>query len=274
MAKKKKKKSKAKTAGRGAKAKKAAGKGKKKASKKKVTKAKSKKKPAKKKTTTAKKPKAAARKSTAKKTKPKAKAKKRKAAAPVAEVTQPAPAGASETGEGYQPATSSDDAEGDAGEDGGPRLGELAPAFARPAINHRGEELDLTEFLGKKNIVLYFYPKDDTPGCTKEACSFQDGMAEFAKFDTVVVGVSGDGVESHRRFANKYQLQFPLLADTDHALAKAYGVYGKKNMYGREYMGVKRSTFLIGKDGRIAKSWANVKVAGHSDEVLKALSGK
>jgi len=121
-------------------------------------------------------------------------------------------------------------------------------------------------------VVLYFYPKDDTPGCTKEACSFRDERPKFDKKDAVILGVSFDDLESHKKFAGKYKLPFPLLSDADKKIAEAYGVYKEKSMYGRTYMGIERSTFVIDKDGKIAQVYRKVRVDGHSDEVLGALS--
>lgn len=120
-------------------------------------------------------------------------------------------------------------------------------------------------------VVLYFYPKDDTPGCTKEACAFRDAHAELKALGAVVLGVSADGVESHRRFAEKYGLNFPLLADPEKAVIRAYGAWGKKNLYGRVYEGVMRYTFLIDPEGRIARVWKKVKPATHAQEVAAAL---
>lgn len=116
--------------------------------------------------------------------------------------------------------------------------------------------------------MLYFYPKDMTPGCTTEACDFRDYHPKFAELNTVVLGVSPDDVASHDKFAAKHELPFPLLADTDHKVAESYGVWVLKKMYGREYMGIQRSTFVIDKEGKVAKVWPNVKVAGHVQEVL------
>lgn len=152
-----------------------------------------------------------------------------------------------------------------------PTTGDDAPNFALPVLNGEGETWSLDDVQGEKNVVLYFYPKDDTPGCTLEACAFQQDLSSFDEHDAIVVGVSGDSLESHRKFAAKHQLSFPLLSDGDHAVAKAYGVWVKKNMYGRESMGIQRSTFLINKHGQIARAWHKVKVDGHSTEVLQAL---
>jgi peroxiredoxin Q/BCP len=149
------------------------------------------------------------------------------------------------------------------------KVGDAAPDFRLPSTE--GREIALKEFRGKKNVVLYFYPKDDTPGCTKEACSFRDEQTKFDKKDAVILGVSFDGLESHKKFAGKYKLPFPLLSDADKKIAEAYGVYKEKSMYGRTYMGIERSTFLIDKDGKIAQIYRKVKVDGHSDEILKDL---
>jgi len=149
------------------------------------------------------------------------------------------------------------------------KVGDPAPDFRLPSTE--GREIALKEFRGKKNVVLYFYPKDDTPGCTKEACSFRDERPKFDKKDAVILGVSFDDLESHKKFAGKYKLPFPLLSDADKKLAEAYGVYKEKSMYGRTYMGIERSTFVIDKDGTIARIYRKVKVDGHSDEILKDL---
>jgi peroxiredoxin Q/BCP len=149
------------------------------------------------------------------------------------------------------------------------KVGDAAPDFRLPSTE--GREIALKEFRGKKNVVLYFYPKDDTPGCTKEACSFRDEQTKFDKKDAVILGVSFDDLESHKKFAGKYKLPFPLLSDADKKIAEAYGVYKEKSMYGRTYMGIERSTFLIDKDGKIAQIYRKVKVDGHSDEILKDL---
>jgi len=150
------------------------------------------------------------------------------------------------------------------------KVGDPAPDFRLPSTE--GREIALKEFRGKKNVVLYFYPKDDTPGCTKEACSFRDERPKFGKKDAVILGVSFDDLESHKKFAGKYKLPFPLLSDADKKVAEAYGVYKEKSMYGRTYMGIERSTFVIDKDGTIAQIYRKVKVDGHSDEILEALS--
>jgi len=151
---------------------------------------------------------------------------------------------------------------------------EPAPDFALPAIGDedvvKNGEVHLADLKGK-SVVLYFYPKDDTPGCTKEACNFRDANHLLQKRGVVVLGVSTDDVTSHQKFADKYSLPFPLLADTDATVAQRYGVYGEKNMYGKKYMGVNRETFLIDKDGVVRKIWHKVKPDDHANEVLEAV---
>jgi peroxiredoxin Q/BCP len=127
-------------------------------------------------------------------------------------------------------------------------VGDTAPDFTLPS--DRGDSVRLSDLRGTR-VILFFYPKDDTPGCTKEACGFRDAMPAIMEHNATVLGVSADPVASHERFRDKYDLNFPLLADVDHAVAEAYGAWGKKKMYGREYEGILRSTFLIGEDGRI-----------------------
>ena len=146
--------------------------------------------------------------------------------------------------------------------------GAKAPAFT--LATDEGKKVKLSDFAGKK-VVLYFYPKDDTPGCTKEACAFRDRSKEFAKLGAVVLGVSPDDVASHAKFKAKYELPFTLLADEGHALAEKYGAWREKNMYGKKSMGVQRSTFVIGADGKVAKVWKKVSVDGHDEAVLEAL---
>ena len=148
--------------------------------------------------------------------------------------------------------------------------GDKAPVFELPTDG--GDTLDLARLKGKP-VVLYFYPKDDTSGCTVEAKDFSRLAPDFRKADVEVVGVSPDSVESHRKFRKKYGLSIKLAADADKAVATAYGVWVEKSMYGRKYMGVERSTFLIDKGGRIAHSWRKVKVPGHAEEVLVAAQG-
>jgi peroxiredoxin Q/BCP len=150
-----------------------------------------------------------------------------------------------------------------------PEVGDRAPAFTLP--DQSGEPVKLSDFKGKA-VVLYFYPKDDTPGCTREACSFRDEHSALVKAGAVVLGVSPDSTASHQKFAGKFKLPFPLLADTDHTVSEKYGAWGEKSLYGRKFMGITRSTFLIGKDGNVARVWPKVKVDGHVDEVQKALA--
>ena len=145
--------------------------------------------------------------------------------------------------------------------------GTVAPNFT--ANNANGEFIRLKDLRGRK-VVLYFYPKDDTPGCTKEACSFRDAFADFRKRGIEVLGVSTDSEASHKKFAAKYKLPFTLLADPDHAIADAYGVYGEKKFMGRTYMGVKRMTFLIDEKGKIKKVFEKVKPEEHAREVLES----
>lgn len=146
--------------------------------------------------------------------------------------------------------------------------GAKAPAFSLPSDD--GGTVALKDLKGRK-VVLYFYPKDDTSGCTAEACEFRDRWAAVQKKGAVVLGVSPDGVKSHGKFKEKYDLPFPLLADEDHAVAEAYGVWGEKSMYGRKYFGILRTTFVIDETGRVAKVFERVKPKGHAAEVLAAL---
>ena len=147
--------------------------------------------------------------------------------------------------------------------------GDKAPDFT--AKDDKGNTVSLKDFRGKK-IVLYFYPKDDTTGCTKEACDFRDNMGRIKRKDAIILGVSPDSEKSHTKFKTKYDLTFPLLADEDKKIVNEYGVWKEKSMYGRKYMGVERTTFIIDEKGKIAKIFPKVKVAGHVDEVLQALS--
>jgi peroxiredoxin Q/BCP len=147
------------------------------------------------------------------------------------------------------------------------RVGDKAPAFQ--TVDQDGRKVSLADWKGQK-AVLYFYPKDDTPGCTKEACGFRDGWSKFRKRKIAVLGVSVDDAKSHRKFADKFSLPFPLLADTDKAIVNAYGVWGEKSMYGRKYMGTNRVTYLIDEKGKIAAVWPKVKPEGHADEILAA----
>ena len=152
-----------------------------------------------------------------------------------------------------------------------PQAGEPAPGFQ--LYDQDGNAVTLSQHAGK-NVVLYFYPKDDTPGCTTEACDFRDQHSALGAAGAVVLGVSADSRERHRKFATKYSLPFPLLADTDHQALEAYGVWGEKSLYGRTFQGITRTTFLIGPDGRVRQVWPKVKVGGHVAEVLAALGAK
>ena len=144
----------------------------------------------------------------------------------------------------------------------------MAPDFSVPT--NGGGHVNLSDFRGK-NVVLYFYPKDDTPGCTKEACAFRDEFAAFREKGAVVLGVSIDSPKAHDEFVEKYKLPFPLLSDADKKIVEAYGVWGEKSFMGRKYMGTYRVTFLIGPDGVIKRIWPEVKPAKHAEEVLAAL---
>src|SRR2546426_8962474 len=146
--------------------------------------------------------------------------------------------------------------------------GDPAPDFTAPV--NGGGKISLSDFKGK-NVVLYFYPRDDTPGCTKEACAFRDEFAKFESAGVVILGVSTDSPKSHAKFAEKHKLPFTLLADEDKQIVQAYGVWGQKSFLGRKYMGTHRITFLIGPDGRIKKIWPTVKPADHAKEVLEAV---
>lgn len=148
------------------------------------------------------------------------------------------------------------------------KVGIKAPAFS--LLNQNGEKISLKDYLGKK-IVLYFYPKDNTSGCTKEACNFRDAFPKFKKTDAIILGISPDSVDSHKKFAEKYQLNFNLLADEEKKVVQLYGVWKEKSMYGRKYMGVERTTFIIDEKGRIKNIFTKVKVDGHDKEVLEAL---
>src|SRR5690606_92729 len=145
--------------------------------------------------------------------------------------------------------------------------GNKAPDFT--AKDQNGNKVKLSDYRGQR-VVLYFYPKDDTPGCTKEACSFRDANDVYKKKGIKVIGVSIDDEKSHQKFIEKYSLPFDLLADTDKKIVEKYGVWGEKSMYGRKYMGTLRKTFLIGEDGKVVKIFDKVKVGEHADEVLKA----
>jgi len=148
--------------------------------------------------------------------------------------------------------------------------GKKAPDFETLATN--GEKVKLSDFRGKY-VVLYFYPKDMTPGCTAEACDFRDHYQDFSDLNAVILGVSGDSLRSHQKFAEKHRLPFLLLTDEDHEIAKAYGVWKPKKMFGREFFGTERSTFIIDKEGNVAKEWRNVQVNGHVEQALEWIRG-
>ena len=145
--------------------------------------------------------------------------------------------------------------------------GDLAPEFEMPATG--GRSVSLAGYKGKP-FILYFYPKADTPGCTKEACAFQEAMPNLQEIGLDVVGVSPDKMKPIEKFAAKYSLMFPLASDEDHAVADRYGTWVEKSMYGKKYMGMERSTFLIGADGKVVKVWRKVSVTGHADDVTTA----
>jgi peroxiredoxin Q/BCP len=147
--------------------------------------------------------------------------------------------------------------------------GDTAPDFNLKADD--GRDVRLSELRGKP-VVLYFYPKDDTPGCTKEACAFRDRRQDMEERGAVVLGVSPDTVASHVQFRDKYSLNFPLLADPDHKVAESYGAWGEKSFMGRTSTGIRRSTFLIDREGKVAKAWHKVSVDGHDEQVLTALA--
>jgi peroxiredoxin Q/BCP len=151
-----------------------------------------------------------------------------------------------------------------------PQTGNPAPDFQLQDQN--GNDVKLSRLRGK-NVVLYFYPKDDTPGCTREACDFRDEHSALEAAGAVVLGVSPDDTKSHQKFATKFSLPFPLLADTERQVCDAYGVWGEKSLYGRKFMGVTRATFLIDTQGKVARVWPKVKVQGHVQEILQTLKG-
>jgi thioredoxin-dependent peroxiredoxin len=146
--------------------------------------------------------------------------------------------------------------------------GKKAPSFSLP--DQDGKKHSLADYAGQP-VIIYFYPKDDTPGCTKESCAFQDNLPKFKKSKAVVLGMSVLDSASKAKFADKYGLKFPLLADEDHGVMEKYGVWQEKSMYGKKYMGVARTTYLIGPDGKVVKRWDGVKVDGHAEEVLAAV---
>nr|AYM53847.1 ahpC/TSA family protein [Archangium sp.] len=151
-----------------------------------------------------------------------------------------------------------------------PQTGHPAPDFQLKDQN--GNDVKLSRLRGK-NVVLYFYPKDDTPGCTREACDFRDEHSALEAAGAVVLGVSPDDTKSHQKFATKFSLTFPLLADTERKVCDAYGVWGEKSLYGRKFLGVTRATFLIDTEGKVARVWPKVKVDGHVKEILQSLKG-
>ena len=148
--------------------------------------------------------------------------------------------------------------------------GNEAPDFT--LASDEGGEVTLSDLRGKK-VVLYFYPKDDTPGCTVQACDFRDATPAFDKLDAIVLGVSPDSIDSHAKFRKKHGLTFPLLADVDHEVSEAYGVWKEKSMYGRKFMGIERSTFLIDERGTVAQAWRKVKPKGHAEMLEEVLRG-
>src|SRR5687767_15940508 len=148
-------------------------------------------------------------------------------------------------------------------------VGEAAPNFTLSAND--GSVVELKEAAGRGPVVLYFYPKADTPGCTKEACGFRDAIADYRKIDVPVYGISPDPIKAVKKFAEKYELNFPLLADEDHSVAEKYGVWGEKKFMGRKYMGVLRTTFVIGKNGRVLHVFEDVKPEGHEKQVMEWL---
>jgi thioredoxin-dependent peroxiredoxin len=150
-----------------------------------------------------------------------------------------------------------------------PEVGQPAPDFSLPSTDDT--TVRLSDFKGKQAVVLYFYPRDDTPGCSAEACSFRDLRSLFNEHGAEILGVSPDTIKSHKKFQQKYHLTFTLLADADHAVADQYGVWQQKRFMGRDYMGIARTTFVIDKDGTIKAVFPNVKVEGHADKVLQAL---
>ncbi len=151
-----------------------------------------------------------------------------------------------------------------------PTVGDAAPDFSLPSTD--GSTVTLSDLRGRR-VVLYFYPKDDTSGCTAQACEYRDEMSAFETQGAVVLGISPDPIPSHDKFRKKFDLNFPLLADEDHSVALAYGVWKEKSMYGRQYMGIERSTFLISKTGVISQVWRKVKAKGDANRVLGALGG-
>jgi len=148
--------------------------------------------------------------------------------------------------------------------------GDIAPDFSLPT--DQGSTVSLSGLRGRR-VVLYFYPKDDTSGCTTQACGFRDSLPRIDEGGALVLGVSPDGVSSHRKFREKFDLNFPLLADEDHAVAEAYGVWKEKSMYGRKFWGIERTTFLIDEEGKVTRVWNRVKPKGHAEAVVEVLNG-
>ncbi|MCK4738337.1 MAG: thioredoxin-dependent thiol peroxidase [Deltaproteobacteria bacterium] len=152
------------------------------------------------------------------------------------------------------------------------KVGDIAPAFNLLGVDEKGSELEfsLKSFSGKR-VVLYFYPRDSTPGCTTEACDFRDNLARVKKTNAIILGISPDSPKSHLRFQEKQNLNFPLLSDPDKKIAELYGAYGEKKSFGKTTLGIIRSTFIIDASGKVEKIWRKVKVKGHASEVLLAL---
>jgi peroxiredoxin Q/BCP len=150
-------------------------------------------------------------------------------------------------------------------------IGDVAPDFVLPASDNNN--IKLSAYKGQY-VVLYFYPKDDTPGCTKQACAFEENLKAFEKIEAAVIGISKDSISKHEKFKTKYNLSFPLASDEDNTVCENYGVWKEKNMYGKKYMGIERTTFLVGPDGKIEHIWQKVKVPGHVEDVLDTLKGK
>jgi len=153
-------------------------------------------------------------------------------------------------------------------------VGSAAPDFSAPAVTRAGEvTLSLSDYKGKSSLVLYFYPKDETPGCTTEACSFRDLLKDFEAAGSAILGISPDSVDAHKKFIENHSLPFPLLADPDHAIAESYGAWKEKKNYGKTYMGIQRSTFIIDKAGIVQKIYPSVKVDQHAEKVLEFVKG-
>jgi len=153
-------------------------------------------------------------------------------------------------------------------------VGSAAPDFSAPAVTRAGEvTLSLSDYKGESSLVLYFYPKDETPGCTTEACSFRDLLKDFEAAGSAILGISPDSVDAHKKFIENHSLPFPLLADPDHAIAESYGAWKEKKNYGKTYMGIQRSTFIIDKAGIVQKIYPSVKVDQHAEKVLEFVKG-